>query len=228
MIFELLTVEPGFRCEFGQNACPLLLDRRFPSTFACSLTPRLVTYRSVGTRNIYRVDPEGVATLRAYLDSLWAESLGRFQDRGRKKSFSKAKRTDKKTKEKIMKEEAGRKEERDGERAPEACVHGVLLKVRGAWWPLETHHIGAQTPQNRNHRAPRAGRPLVRAARPTVPNATGEGCYFWEPFWPPHTVVGNSAAQFTPDPNLKTEGRSPLHCRRFRRGPVSSLEHRFA
>lgn len=36
---------------------------------------RLVMYRSVGTRNIYHVDPAGLAELRAYLDSLWENAL---------------------------------------------------------------------------------------------------------------------------------------------------------
>ena len=35
----------------------------------------LVTYQAVGTRNMYRLDPIGVARLRDYLDSLWQRAL---------------------------------------------------------------------------------------------------------------------------------------------------------
>ncbi|RYG26184.1 ArsR family transcriptional regulator [bacterium] len=35
----------------------------------------LVSYVSVGTRNIYRADPEGIAAFRRYLDGLWHDAL---------------------------------------------------------------------------------------------------------------------------------------------------------
>jgi len=35
----------------------------------------LVTHRSVGTRNLYRTVPDGLAELRAYLDETWASAL---------------------------------------------------------------------------------------------------------------------------------------------------------
>ncbi len=35
----------------------------------------LVTHRSEGTRRLYRVRPEGVQRLRAYLDATWAAAL---------------------------------------------------------------------------------------------------------------------------------------------------------
>ena len=37
-----------------------------------------------GTRRIYRVDPNGLAGIRAYFDSFWDEALGRFADEARK------------------------------------------------------------------------------------------------------------------------------------------------
>jgi DNA-binding transcriptional ArsR family regulator len=40
----------------------------------------LVVSRSEGTRRIYRVDPDGVSALRAYLDRIWDEALGAFQE----------------------------------------------------------------------------------------------------------------------------------------------------
>ncbi len=39
----------------------------------------LVVDRRVGTRRIYRVDPDGVAALRAYLDHFWDQALAGFK-----------------------------------------------------------------------------------------------------------------------------------------------------
>ena len=39
----------------------------------------LVTLRSEGTRNVYQLDPLGVAALRKYLDSLWQTALEQFK-----------------------------------------------------------------------------------------------------------------------------------------------------
>ena len=39
----------------------------------------LVTLRSEGTRNIYQLDPRGVAALRDHLDSLWQTALRQFK-----------------------------------------------------------------------------------------------------------------------------------------------------
>jgi DNA-binding PadR family transcriptional regulator len=38
----------------------------------------LVIYRAKGTRRIYRVDPDGVAALREYLDQMWDTALAAF------------------------------------------------------------------------------------------------------------------------------------------------------
>jgi len=35
----------------------------------------LVRHESVGTRNVYRTDPEGIAAFRRYLDGLWNDAL---------------------------------------------------------------------------------------------------------------------------------------------------------
>jgi len=40
---------------------------------------KLVTHEKSGTRNIYRVNPEGIAALRRYLDALWTRALGDFK-----------------------------------------------------------------------------------------------------------------------------------------------------
>lgn len=38
----------------------------------------LVRDTAVGTRRVYRVDPEALATLRAYVDAFWTRSLADF------------------------------------------------------------------------------------------------------------------------------------------------------
>jgi hypothetical protein len=39
----------------------------------------LVTHQTVGTRHFYRLDPQGIAALREYLDSLWERALNDFK-----------------------------------------------------------------------------------------------------------------------------------------------------
>src|SRR5437868_12403765 len=39
----------------------------------------LVSERRNGTRRLYRLDPAGLAELRAYLDSFWSEALAAFK-----------------------------------------------------------------------------------------------------------------------------------------------------
>jgi DNA-binding transcriptional ArsR family regulator len=40
---------------------------------------RLVTERREGTRRVYRVDPNGLAELRAYFDNFWTHALADFK-----------------------------------------------------------------------------------------------------------------------------------------------------
>jgi DNA-binding transcriptional ArsR family regulator len=44
----------------------------------------LVVDRKEGTRRVYRVDPGGLAGIRAYFDSFWGEALDRFAAEARK------------------------------------------------------------------------------------------------------------------------------------------------
>jgi DNA-binding transcriptional ArsR family regulator len=46
----------------------------------------LVTLRSEGTRNIYQLDPKGVAALRDRLDSLWQTALEQFKNMAERSS----------------------------------------------------------------------------------------------------------------------------------------------
>ena len=45
----------------------------------------LVLVRTEGTRNIYRVDPRGVAAMRDYLDRFWQRALASFKEEVEKK-----------------------------------------------------------------------------------------------------------------------------------------------
>jgi DNA-binding transcriptional ArsR family regulator len=45
----------------------------------------LVVSRTEGTRNIYRVDPKGVAAMRDYLDRFWQRALASFKEEVEKK-----------------------------------------------------------------------------------------------------------------------------------------------
>jgi len=40
---------------------------------------RLVSHVRAGTQNIYRVDPQGIGALRAYLDAMWDHALHDFK-----------------------------------------------------------------------------------------------------------------------------------------------------
>ena len=40
----------------------------------------LVTERKQGTRHLYRVDPEGLAELRAWVERFWDDALGAFKE----------------------------------------------------------------------------------------------------------------------------------------------------
>jgi DNA-binding transcriptional ArsR family regulator len=44
----------------------------------------LVADRKDGTRRVYRIDPGGLAGIRAYFDSFWDEALERFAAEARK------------------------------------------------------------------------------------------------------------------------------------------------
>ena len=49
----------------------------------------LVVVRAEGTRNIYQVDPRGVAAMRDYLDRFWQRALASFKDEVEKKETKK-------------------------------------------------------------------------------------------------------------------------------------------
>jgi DNA-binding transcriptional ArsR family regulator len=75
-IFELLARHP---CTVGELAQALPITRSAVSQHLRVLKDGgLVVSKAEGTRRIYRLNPDGVTALRAYLDRVWAEALTGF------------------------------------------------------------------------------------------------------------------------------------------------------
>jgi DNA-binding transcriptional ArsR family regulator len=75
-IFELLARRPS---TVGELAQQLPITRSAVSQHLRVLKDGgLVLSRAEGTRRIYRLNPDGVTALRAYLDRVWAEALTAF------------------------------------------------------------------------------------------------------------------------------------------------------
>jgi DNA-binding transcriptional ArsR family regulator len=77
-IFERLVATP---LAVGEIARDLPVSRPAVSQHLKVLKDAgLVTDRAAGTRRIYRVDPAGIASLRAELDRFWTQALTNFKD----------------------------------------------------------------------------------------------------------------------------------------------------
>jgi DNA-binding transcriptional ArsR family regulator len=75
-IFELLARRPR---SVGELAELLPISRPAVSQHLRALKDGgLVVSRPEGTRRVYRLNPDGVAALRAYLDRIWDEALTSF------------------------------------------------------------------------------------------------------------------------------------------------------
>ena len=75
-IFELLARRP---CTVGELAQQLPITRSAVSQHLRVLKDGgLVVSKAEGTRRIYRLNPDGVTALRAYLDRIWEEALTGF------------------------------------------------------------------------------------------------------------------------------------------------------
>jgi DNA-binding transcriptional ArsR family regulator len=75
-IFELLARGP---CTVGELAQQLPITRSAVSQHLRVLKDGgLVVSTAEGTRRIYRLNPDGVTALRAYLDRVWPEALTAF------------------------------------------------------------------------------------------------------------------------------------------------------
>ena len=76
-IFELLARRPSSVGELAQH---LPVSRPAVSQHLRVLKDGgLVVSRPEGTRRVYRINPDGVTALRAYLDRIWTEALTAFQ-----------------------------------------------------------------------------------------------------------------------------------------------------
>jgi DNA-binding transcriptional ArsR family regulator len=82
-IFERLADRPH---AVGELASRLPITRPAVSQHLKVLKDAgLVTDSPAGTRRIYRLDPEGVAALRDYLDEFWNRSLAAFKSAAERK-----------------------------------------------------------------------------------------------------------------------------------------------
>ena len=75
-IFERLAGSPS---SVGELARDLPVSRPAVSQHLKVLkTAGLVADHAAGTRRVYRIDPAGLAGIRAYFDQFWRQSLARF------------------------------------------------------------------------------------------------------------------------------------------------------
>ena len=78
-IFEMLAEGQSSVCEI---AARLPVTRPAVSQHLRALSDAgLVTHESVGTRHLYRVEPERIAEVRDYLDRLWQKALANLKNR---------------------------------------------------------------------------------------------------------------------------------------------------
>jgi DNA-binding transcriptional ArsR family regulator len=83
-IVDVLLVRPSSVADIAQQ---LPISRPAVSQHLRVLKDAgLVVLRSEGTRNIYQLDPQGLAALRDYLDSMWETALGQFKTRAERSS----------------------------------------------------------------------------------------------------------------------------------------------
>lgn len=77
-IFERLAAGPQ---PVGQLAAGLPVSRPAVSQHLKALKDAgLVTDQAEGTRRIYRIDPNGLGAIRAWLDRFWVDALDAFKD----------------------------------------------------------------------------------------------------------------------------------------------------
>jgi len=77
-IFERLAEKPA---AVGEIAAELPVTRPAVSQHLRVLKDAgLISANKAGTRNIYRLEPDGLQALRAYLDRFWQTSLASFKE----------------------------------------------------------------------------------------------------------------------------------------------------
>lgn len=76
-IFEMLADGPRSVGEIADN---LPVTRPAVSQHLKALSDAgLVSHESIGTRNLYRIEPAKIAEVRDYLDKLWQKALGNLK-----------------------------------------------------------------------------------------------------------------------------------------------------
>ncbi len=76
LIFERLSAGPQ---PVGVLASGLPISRPAVSQHLAALkTAGLVTDRAEGAKRIYRIDPHGLAAIRAWLDQFWSQALENY------------------------------------------------------------------------------------------------------------------------------------------------------
>ena len=81
-IFERLRLGPQ---SVGELAAGLPVSRPAVSQHLRVLEQAgLVSHRANGTRNVYRVEPDGLTELRDYFERFWGDALERFAAEARK------------------------------------------------------------------------------------------------------------------------------------------------
>jgi len=78
-IFDMLSEGP---LSVGEIARRLPVTRSAVSQHLRVLSDAgLVAHEAQGTRHLYRLDPDGVAQIRDYLDNVWSKALASFKRR---------------------------------------------------------------------------------------------------------------------------------------------------
>jgi len=78
-IFDMLSEGP---LSVGEIARRLPVTRSAVSQHLRVLSGAgLVAHEAQGTRHLYRLDPDGVAQIRDYLDNVWSKALASFKRR---------------------------------------------------------------------------------------------------------------------------------------------------
>jgi DNA-binding transcriptional ArsR family regulator len=83
-IVEILSVQPSSVADVARQ---LPVSRPAVSQHLRVLKDAgLVTLHTEGTRNIYQLDPKGLAALRDHLDALWQTALEQFKTKAERSS----------------------------------------------------------------------------------------------------------------------------------------------
>ena len=102
----------------------------------------LVTQQSIGTRNIYRLDPAGLEELRDHLDAMWQKALSAFKESAEQPppaATKEQKMTNTDTQSLVVRKSVLVE-------APQAKAFDVFTEGHATWWPMATHHIGKVAP----------------------------------------------------------------------------------